>query len=131
MSIEYYTLWGYIFLCVELIYIHMINEFIAKKVFNLRQGKNVSARKLSIDLGQTASYINKVENCKIVPSFEVLENICDYFGITIFDFFDHDQNYPIEYKEIFSELNKLSKEEIDQVINLIKMINNNKSKNHH
>ena len=104
----------------------MIKEFIAKKLFNLRSAKNISARKLSIELGQCDSYINHIENQRLIPSLDGIENICDYFGITVSDFFDANMSYPIEYKELFLELNKLTKAELDQVTNLVKMLNDGK-----
>ena len=42
-----------------------------ERIAELRMQKNVSARDMSLSLGQSASYINKIENGHIMPSMAV------------------------------------------------------------
>ncbi len=104
----------------------MDRKFIAKRIAGLRYAKKVSARGLSLELGQSSEYINQIENERSVPSLDGLINICDYFGITLSDFFDDKTEYPIQYREIIAELNKLDTIELEQVTNIIKLITHNK-----
>ncbi|SHK45776.1 helix-turn-helix domain-containing protein [Tepidibacter formicigenes] len=62
-------------------------DFISKRITDLRLKKNVSSRKMSLDLGLSNSYITQIENGKKSPSIDNLYKICDYFGITIVEFF--------------------------------------------
>ena len=42
----------------------MYEEFFADRLSELRTEKNVSAREMSLAIGQNASYINRIENRK-------------------------------------------------------------------
>ena len=64
------------------------NRFFSQRLNNLRVEKNVSAREMSLALGQNESYINRIENGINYPSMQVFFNICEYFGITPEDFFN-------------------------------------------
>ena len=48
-------------------------EFFLKRLNQLRLEKDVSAREMSLDLGQNPGYISRIENRQSLPSFE---NIC-------------------------------------------------------
>ena len=60
----------------------MYEEFTQNRIAQLRMQKNVSARDMSLTLGQNNSYINQIENKKALPSLQGLFYICEYFGIT-------------------------------------------------
>ena len=81
---------------------------------------------MSLDLGQSSEYINQIENGRSMPSIEGLINICDYFDITMSEFFDESIVYPIQYKELLQELNKLDSIELEKVIDIVKLISANK-----
>ena len=46
-------------------------ELFAKRLEQLRLEKNVSAREMSLALGQNASYINRIESGKALPSLSL------------------------------------------------------------
>lgn len=46
----------------------------------------MSARDLSLSLGISVGYINKIENRKTIPSLNILTKIYLYFGIDLKDF---------------------------------------------
>ena len=48
----------------------------------------MSYRKLSVELGKSPGYIYDVVNRRIDPSFEILFEIAEYFGYTVWDFLD-------------------------------------------
>lgn len=101
-------------------------SFIGKRIAVLRNAKKISARGMSLDLGQSSEYINQIENGRSMPSIEGLINICDYFDITMSEFFDESIVYPIQYKELLQELNKLDSIELEKVIDIVKLISVNK-----
>ena len=57
-----------------------------------------------------------------MPSIERLKDICDYLKISLSEFFDERQEYPLQYAGLIKELNKLDEQELAQVISLIKLI---------
>ena len=106
----------------------MEKEFIGRRISKLRNAKKISARKLSIDLGQSENYITKIENAQNNITMEGLFNICDYFEISLADFFDGKTEYPLQYRKIIDELNKLDSIEIEKVYDMIKLVTDNKKK---
>ena len=46
----------------------MYEEFTQNRIAQLRMQKNVSARDMSLSLGQNNSYVNQIENKKALPS---------------------------------------------------------------
>ncbi len=104
----------------------MTKEYIRNRIANIRISKNISARKLSLELGMSSEYVNQVENGRLTPSLDFILNFCDYFGLSVSEFFNQTNVFPLEYKELLSELNKLTPDELSQIINIIKLINKNK-----
>ena len=76
----------------------MYEEFTQNRIAQLRMQKNVSARDMSLTLGQNNSYINQIENKKALPSLQGLFYICEYFGITPQQFFDDGNAYPVQIR---------------------------------
>lgn len=98
-------------------------DWVAKRITQLRNEKGVSARDMSISLGQSASYINKIENKRTLPSLPGLFFICDYFGISPKDFFTIDIASPQKVQEISIEAAKLTTEEAEHLLYLIQDLN--------
>lgn len=94
-----------------------------KRLTELRRLKGVSARDMSLSLGQSESYINKIENKKSFPSMQGFFYICDYFGITPHEFFDYDTENPKAANELAAEIQKLDYVETSHIIEVIKDIN--------
>lgn len=94
----------------------MDKELFTKRLVELRQSKGVSARDMSLSLGQSAGYINNIENGVNYPSMTVFFYICDYFGITPKEFFDTDTAEPAKVKELLTAANRLTGEQLDHLI---------------
>ena len=47
----------------------------------LREERGLSARRMSLDLGQNKNYINSIESGKNFPTMDGFLNICDYLRI--------------------------------------------------
>ena len=60
----------------------MEKEEFARRMSQLRQAKGVSARDMSLSLGQSAGYINNSENGVNLPSMAMFFYICDYLEVT-------------------------------------------------
>ena len=83
----------------------------------------MSARDMSLSLGQNHSYINKIENGQAKTSFEGLDYICEYLGITVADFFDTDIQYPIELQELMKEARKLNRKALQNLTEIARQLN--------
>lgn len=101
----------------------MDKKFVQNRYAVIRLAHNVSARKLSLELGQSTEYINQIENGKNMPSLEGLFNFCEYFGITLGEFFEEEYAYPVEYKKLVQELNQLDAFELNTILELVRMLN--------
>ena len=93
-------------------------EFI-KRLTELRMNKGVSARDMSLSLGQSPGYINNIENGVNLPSMYLFFYICDYFGITPLEFFDMDNSDPAKIREIAEASKGLTSEQLIHVIAII------------
>ena len=58
-------------------------EDLGLRIAKVRESQNISAYELSLCIGKDQSYMNKLENGKINPSFKTLLQICDALEITI------------------------------------------------
>lgn len=98
----------------------MNEEFFRQRLSQLRSQKGVSARDMSLTLGQSESYINKIENGKAFPSMQIFFYICDYFGISPRDFFDEDASNPSLLNTLIDDLKTLSDSQIANIANIVK-----------
>ncbi len=98
----------------------MEKEEVGLRLATLRTKKDVSAREMSLSIGQNENYINHIETGGALPSLSGLFYICDYLGITPRDFFDTDNTDPIKLKKIIDYLKKLDDKQLEIVENLIK-----------
>lgn len=92
----------------------------AKRLVELRQNKGVSARDMSLSLGQSAGYINNIENGLNYPSMTVFFYICEYLGITPKEFFDTETANPQKSAELLLAANRLSSEQLEHLIAIAK-----------
>ncbi|WP_367566625.1 helix-turn-helix domain-containing protein [Lacrimispora sp.] len=98
----------------------MINERFVARLSQLRMEKGVSARDMSLSLGQSAGYINNIENKNNLPSMAAFFDICEYLNISPKDFFDFDSPNPELLNDIIQDLQCLSKEKISHLSAIIK-----------
>ena len=103
-----------------------LRNYISLRISRMRHAKKISARKLSEELGFGSEYINQIETGRNVPSIEGLYFICEYFNMTLSEFFDSSQAYPLEYKDIIKKLNMLDEEQLEHVTKTIVYISGNK-----
>lgn len=99
-------------------------DFMDQKSFSLRLSKlrinkGVSARDMSLSIGQSPSYINNIETGLSYPSMTVFFYICDYLGITPAEFFDTQSENPTKEKDLLNAIKGLSNEQLDNIITLV------------
>lgn len=58
-----------------------------ERLTQLRLLRKVSCREMSLALGQSEGYINKIENRKALPSMQIFFYICNYLDVTPEEFF--------------------------------------------
>lgn len=100
----------------------MEREDFCKRLVQLRMNKGVSARDMSLSIGQSPNYINGIESGDNYPSMATFFYICDYFGITPKEFFDIDSTNPTRANELMEIIKSLPNEQIDLMIALGKAI---------
>lgn len=87
--------------------------FFSERVSGLRtsKGGKLSSRKLSQELNQCESYINKIETGRALPSMEMFFKICEYFDITPSEFFldTADPKQKSELEELYSTMSSDSR----------------------
>ena len=98
----------------------MEKEDFAKRLTALRINKGVSARDMSLSIGQSAGYINNIENGVNLPSMTTFFYICDYLGIEPKDFFDTKSTDPTKANELLETARSLNNEQLDHLIALAK-----------
>ena len=81
--------------------------------------KGVSARDMSLSLGQSENYINEIENGKAYPSMQTFFYICEYFGLTPQDFFDTDTPDPCIANELTKRIRGLPAEKLNVLMSII------------
>ena len=100
----------------------MEREDFCKRLTQLRMNKGVSARDMSLSIGQSPNYIIGIEGGKNYPSMETFFYICDYFGITPKEFFDMDSTNPGKTTELMEIVKTLPNEQLDLFIALGKAV---------
>ena len=100
----------------------MYEDFIAERINQLRGRKKVSAREMSLAIGQNSSYINRIENKVALPSMPSFFYICDYLGVTPGEFFDEANPCPGQFAAMIADMKKLNEEELNVISAIVKML---------
>jgi len=90
------------------------------RLAQLREKKGVSARDMSLSMGQNPGYINNIESGKSLPSLQGFFYICDYLGITPSEFFDLESKNPTKLDAIVKDLKRLNDKQLDTLSTLVK-----------
>ncbi len=85
----------------------MYEEEFVQRLTALRNRKGVSAREMSLSIGQNAGYINNIECGKALPSMSAFFYICEFLGISPKEFFDTDASRPKLFRTLNDNLKKL------------------------
>ena len=100
----------------------MDEQAFSLRLAKLREKKGVSARDMSLSIGQNPGYINNIETGKSMPSLAGIFYICDYLGITPADFFDDDSEDPARLKDLIGYLKQLDSEQFKNIAAIVKSL---------
>lgn len=87
-------------------------DFISDRIAKLRNDQKISARDMSLSLGQSQSYINNIENKKSLPSMQMFLYICEFLKIEPKDFFDENTENPVVLNEAVETFRTLSPKQL-------------------
>ena len=94
-------------------------EKFAHRLNELRTHKGVSARDMSLSIGQNAGYINYIENGKSLPSMSGFFFICEYLEITPGEFFDERSENPEALRCLTENLKKLTSDQLHCISRIV------------
>lgn len=98
------------------------NELLVKRLYQLRMLQGVSAREMSLSIGQSQNYINQIENRNSLPSMSAFFYICEYLSVHPKDFFNNQLEDPTLYKLLTGKIKKLNAKEMQTVIQVMDTI---------
>jgi len=98
-------------------------KIFANRLASLRLKKGASAREMSLSIGQSPNYINKIEGEKTYPSMTVFFQICEYLDITPKEFFDIGPSTPVNLSDLFRELDSLDDTVIGHILAIAQELN--------
>lgn len=90
------------------------------RLAQLREKKGVSARDMSLSMGQNPAYIYNIESGKSKPSLSGIFFICEYLGITPSELFDTTSSNPTKLNSIISDMKHLNENQLDALAILVK-----------
>ena len=97
----------------------MDEKTFSMRLSQLRTQKGVTARKMSLDIGQNEGYINNIESKRVFPSMAVFFVICEYLNIKPSEFFSEENQSPAEITAITKNLKKLNRKQLDHIADII------------
>ena len=101
----------------------MFEDLFYDRLIKLKIEKGVSARVMSLAIGQSPGYINGIENRNGFPSMQVFFYICECLGVTPSEFFDDSNSHPLEYREFIENMDTLDEEKRRNVLAIVKGLN--------
>ncbi len=93
------------------------------RLAKFREQKGVSARDMSLSLGQNPGYINNIESGKARPSLPGFYYICEYLNVSPADFFDFKSPNSQRIDALLLEIRQLDDHKLFLVTELVKELN--------
>lgn len=93
----------------------MYDDLFAERLSYLRGQRGISARDMSLSIGQNPGYINNIESGKALPSMAAFFLICEFFHITPKEFFDFEMPNPNLLNEVVYDLSKLNANQLQHI----------------
>lgn len=102
----------------------MFEEDFVQRLIQLRTQKGVSARDMSLSIGQNPNYIFSIENGRMLPSMSSFFFICDYLKITPSEFFDFNNSNPQLHRQLCNDIMKFDSETIEALAKFVNKVRN-------
>ncbi|MCI9180494.1 MAG: helix-turn-helix transcriptional regulator [Lachnospiraceae bacterium] len=98
----------------------MEKNFIGERITSLRLNEGISEYKLSKNIGKCNNYINKVASGSITPTLDSLLAICEYFGITLAQFFqDESTSVSLTAEKIIAIVPHISEDKLQSLLTIV------------
>lgn len=97
----------------------MSDKDFRERLAALRERRGVSARDMSLSIGQNPGYINNIETGKSKPSLDGFFYICEYLGVTPCEFFDTETNNPTKLSAVVENMKRLNDTQLDVIAALV------------
>ncbi len=104
-------------------------ETFGLRLAKLREQKDISAREMSLELGQNKNYINAIESGKNFPSMKGFLCICDFIGISPMDFFNENIQNIYEVEKFAQAFQRLEPEHAEHLYLIAQDLVKTKHKN--
>lgn len=110
---------------------HLSCEEFGLRLAKIREYRSISARQMSLDIGQNKNYINSIESGKNYPSMIHFFEICEYLKVTPKSFFDTDIKHSVQAEEFLSAIDGLSPQKYHHLYQLACDLSDIPSENNH
>lgn len=100
----------------------MTESFIGNRITELRMQRNLSECQMSLELGQSKSYVQSITSGRSLPSVRQLFNIADYFGLSLSDFFDEGNHDSPTVRDSIRLLRELDEEEAAAILAVLQQL---------
>lgn len=97
----------------------MYEQEFRQRLIQLRMLKGISARDMSLSIGQNPGYINTIENGKAFPTMTNFFYICEFLNITPKEFFDTQDSHPEKLRYLTENLKLLTDEQRDSIVVIV------------
>lgn len=104
----------------------MYEEEFSIRLAKLRTKKGVSARDMSLSIGQNAGYINNIETGKALPSMSGFFFICEYLNISPQEFFDNNSESPEQLRLLVENLKQLDSKQFENIASIVEALTHKK-----
>lgn len=101
----------------------MDEKFIRDRLSRLREEKQVSERKMSLDLGHSTSYIRSITSGRSLPSMGEFLYICEYLNITPMEFFNEGKATTLLQQKAIDSIYSMSEEDLMLLTGFIDRLN--------
>ena len=91
-------------------------KFIPERLTLLRTQMGVSAKDMSLSLGQKDTFIEEIEQKRLTPCMEDFLSICEFFKITPGEFFDEKNLNPTLLNQLLQKLIPLSGNALEDLL---------------
>lgn len=100
----------------------MNEQFIRSRLSGLREEKQVSERKMSLDLGHSTSYIRSITSGRTLPSMSEFLYICEYLGITPMEFFNDRNNTSLMQQKVIDYIYSMPEKDVWLMLEFIERV---------
>lgn len=97
----------------------MDENFIRKRITELRLKKGDSEYKMSTYMGKSKGYIQGISSGRSLPSMSEFLYMCEYFGVTPAQFFDGGAENPALINEAVAIMQGMGDDDLKAVIGLL------------